>query len=57
MPTTISATILAAFYAARVAGAAAKFDTILEVVRATRVAHRHPTLVAEAAAGDDSHLF
>ena len=51
------ATFVAA-YAARVAEAAAKFDTILEVVRATGVATRQPELlVGEAAAGDDSNLY
>lgn len=46
-----------ASYAARVAEAAAKFETILEVVRATGVAHRQPERIAEAATGDDSNLY
>ena len=46
-----------AAYAARVAEAAAKFDTILEIVRATGVAYREPERIAEAAAGNDANLY
>lgn len=55
--TSAADTEFVASYAARVAEAAAKFETILEIVRATGIAHREPERIAEAATGNADNLY